>query len=319
MNTRIIKNIGVIGVGAVGGYFGGKLCQIPLSDSNIRVYFVARGTHLEEIRKNGLLLSTAEEGDLICKPALATDRLDDLPPLDLCLLCVKSYDLPKVLLDLRSVSSKETFIVPLLNGVDIYERIRAVLSGGYVFPSCVYIGAYVEKPGKVVQKGGSRKILFGKDPRYRDTVPHEVFHLFERASINHQWVEDPYPEIWEKFVFIAAFGLVTACFDKTIGQVMEAAELSHCVSSIMKEIVALARRQGIALRDSITEDAFHKGGEFPYETKTSFQRDFERADKPDERDLFGGTILRLAQSLGIEVPVTASIYERLQERKRVAL
>ena len=318
MDTRIIKNIGVIGVGAVGGYFGGKLCQITSSDSNIGVYFVARGPHLQEIRKNGLLLTTAEEGDLTCKPTLATDRLDELPALDLCLLCVKSYDLVRVLTEVRGAISRETLIVPLLNGVDIYERIRAVVAEGYVFPSCVYIGAYVEKPGRVVQKGGSCKILFGKDPQYRDIIPHEVFRLFERTNIWYQWVEDPYPEIWEKFIFIAAFGLVTACFRKSMGQVMESAELSNYVLSMMKEIVALARQEGIALRESIVEDSFNKGGHFPYETRTSLQRDFERADKLDERDLFGGTILRLARSSGIKVPVISLIYEKLEGIKKVS-
>ena len=313
----MIKNIAVIGIGGVGGYFGGKLCQI-MSSSNIHIYFVARGPHLQEIQKNGLLLATAEEGNLICKPTLATDRFDDLPTLDLCLLCVKSYDLARVLTEVRGVASQETLIVPLLNGVDVYERIRAVVPGGYVFPSCVYIGAYIEKPGRVTQKGGSCKILFGKDPQYRDIIPHEVFHLLERTNIRYQWVEDPYPAIWEKFIFIAAFSLVTAGFDKTIGQVIESGELRDCVLSIMKEIAAVAKHQGIALPVSIVEDSFNKGGDFPYDTKTSFQRDFERADKLDERDLFGGTILRLAKSLGVDVPIASSVYGRLQGMKDIA-
>jgi len=316
MNTKMIKNVAVIGIGGVGGYFGGKLCQIMSSDSNIHIYFVARGPHLQEIRKNGLLLATAEEGNLICKPILATDRFDDLPTLDSCLLCVKSYDLAKVLIGVGSIASKETLIVPLLNGVDIYERIRAAVPSGFVFPSCVYIGAYIEKPGKVTQKGGSCKILFGKDPQYRGCVPHGVFHLFGRSNISYEWVDDPYPAIWEKFIFIAAFSLVTACFSKTVGQVMESAELTSYALSIMKEIVALAKQQGIALRDSIVEDSLSKARDFPYETRTSFQRDFERADKLDERDLFGGTILRLGGSLGIDVPVTSLLYGRLQDRKR---
>jgi 2-dehydropantoate 2-reductase len=231
---------------------------------------------------------------------------------------VKSYDLGKVLSNVRGVASKETLIVPLLNGVDLYERIRAVVSSGFVFPSCVYIGAYIEKPGKVIQKGGSCKILFGKDPQYRGTVPHGVFHLFERSNISYEWVDDPYPAIWEKFIFIAAFSLVTAGFDKTIGQVMESGELRDSVLSIIKEIAAVAKHQGVALPESIVEDSFNKGGDFPYDTKTSFQRDFEGADKSDERDLFGGTILRLARSSGVKVPVISLIYEKLEGIKKVS-
>ena len=317
MNARMIKNIGVIGVGGVGGYFGGKLGQVMSSDRELNVYFAARGAHLEEIRKEGLLLTTAEEGDLICKPTLATDRLEDLPILDLCLLCVKSYDLAEALKNVNRGIAKDTFIVPLLNGVDIYERIRAVVSNGFAFPSCVYIGAYIERPGKVIQRGGSCKILFGKDPQCGETIPHQVFRIFENSNTRYEWVDDPYPAIWEKFIFIAAFSLVTACFSKTIGQVMESQELRNYVISIMKEIVTLARNLGISLSETIVEDSFSKGSHFPYETKTSFQRDFEQANKLDERDLFGGTILRLGKSLRMDVPVTSLVYERLQGIKDI--
>ncbi len=312
-----IKNIGVIGVGGVGGYFGGKLCQVTSPGQDVNVYFAARGPHLEEIRKKGLLLTTAEEGDFICKPTLATDRFDDLPPLDFCLLCVKSYDLAEVLKKLDRRITKNTFIVPLLNGVDIYARIRAVVSNGFVFPSCVYIGAYIDKPGKVTQEGGSCKIVFGKDPQYEGIVPHQVFRLFENSNIRYEWVDNPHPAIWEKFIFIAAFSLVTACFQKTIGQVMDSLELRNYVTSIMKEIVTLARKLDISLPQTVAEDSLRKGGNFPHETKTSFQRDFEQANKLDERDLFGGTILRLGKSLGVDVPVSRSVYERLQGAKDI--
>src|SRR5512133_3463805 len=115
-------NIGIIGVGGVGGYFGGKICRLVSHDIN--VYFVARGGHLEEIRKHGLHVSTTSEGEWVCKPTLATDCIDDLPVLDTCLLCVKSYDLKNVVSQLQNRVSASTLIIPLLNGIDIYDRIR---------------------------------------------------------------------------------------------------------------------------------------------------------------------------------------------------
>ena len=60
-------------------------------------------------------------------------------------------------------------------------------------------------------------------------MPYDVLRLFERSDIRHEWVDDPFPAIWEKFVFIASFGLVTARFDRTIGQVIESQELSDYV------------------------------------------------------------------------------------------
>ena len=306
-------NIGIIGVGGVGGYFGGKLCKLS-SDGGGNVYFVARGRHLDEIRKHGLLLSTTE-GNLVCKPTLTTDNFDDLPMLDVCLLCVKSYDLPDALRQLRRKVSRKTLIVPLLNGIDIYERVRETIDTAKVFPSCVYIATRIEMYGKVTQQGGPCKIMMGRDPRAPAFVPQQLFDIFTRSGIKHQWYDDIYPEIWSKYIFIAAFGLTMACFDKTLGQVMESEDLSGYVTSVMQEIVALSRKQGIALPETVADDEYRKAKSYLYDTKVSFQRDFERYDKPDERDLYGGTIIRLGKSLGVPTPVTQELYKKLNQKK----
>jgi 2-dehydropantoate 2-reductase len=307
-------NIAVIGVGGVGGYFGGRLCQ-PLQSRGDKVYFVARGDHLAEIRRNGLLLRTADHGDLVCRPTLATDNFRDLPDIDVCLLCVKSYDLQPALEALSPRITGRTLILPLLNGVDIYERIRQIVGTGTVFPASVYVGTHIEAPGKVAQQGGACRILLGRDPATPDSVPSELLSVLEQAGIAHEWFDDVYPEIWMKYLFIAAFGLVTAACDKTLGQVMEARHLSDYVRSIMNEICAIASQQGIGLPENAVSESFRKGYGFPYETKTSFQRDVEKADKPDERDLFGGTILRLGEVLGMPTPATLEVCGMLDLRK----
>ncbi len=307
-------NVGVIGVGGVGGYFGGKICHAA-SRHEAKVFFVARGRHLAAIREKGLLLSTSDEGDMVCSPVLATDDIDDLPTLDVCLLCVKSYDLHDALLGLQHRLSPATLVVPLLNGVDVYERVRAVLDTPIVFPACVYVGTHIEAYGKVAQKGGACKILLGRDPKNGMVVPEGLFSLFRASNVKHEWFEDVYPEIWTKYIFIASFALVTAAFDRTIGQVMASAELGRYARSVMAEVVALARAKGVALPEAIIETTYRKGNDFPPETKTSFQRDVEQADKPDERDLFGGTVMRMGTTLGIATPATQELYEKLQARK----
>lgn len=307
-------DIGVIGVGGVGGYFGGRMCG-PLLSRGDRLFFVARGGHLDAIRKNGLLLSTEDHGDIVCTPTLATDDFHDLPVLDICLLCVKSYDLPAVLAGIAPKVSQETLVLPLLNGVDIYERIRRILPTGKVFPACVYVGTHIERPGKVTQRGGACRILFGPDPSAPGFLPSALLDALEKSDIKHQWFADVYPEIWTKFIFIAAFGLVTAAFDKTTGQVMQDTSLRAYPLSVMEEIGAIARAKGIILPAHVMAETMKKAESFPYETKTSFQRDVERPGKPDERDLFGGAILDLGRELGIATPVTRELQERLEARK----
>jgi 2-dehydropantoate 2-reductase len=308
------RAIGVIGVGGVGGYYGGKLCRL-ISEQGHKVYFIARGPHLDAIRRDGLSVRTAAEGDWLSHPTLATDDYRDLPVLDACLVCVKSYDLQKSAQQLRPCLSEETAIIPLLNGIDIGDRIRRELESAHIYPACTYIGVHISAPGKIYQQGGDCKILMGSDARSADAPPHFLFELFKQCGILFEWREDISSVLWRKYMFIAAFGMVMACFDKTLGQVMETPELSQYVQAIMGEIAALARNQGILLPADITAETYRQGSDFAYEAKTSFQRDYEKADKPDERDLFGDTILRTGMSSGIETPVTRKLRDLLEQRK----
>jgi 2-dehydropantoate 2-reductase len=308
-------NIAVIGIGGVGGYFGGKLTQLLNNTGDLNIYFVARGQHLSEIRKNGLVLDT-DEGVMTCKPTFATDNISGLPNIDFYLLCVKSFDLDDVLLKLKEKVTSSTIILPLLNGVDIYEKIKAKIKNGVVLPSCVYIGTHIERPGKVTQRGGACTIFFGRDPgnNYFDD---RIMDLFKRANIKYQFQENPYIEIWNKFIFVAPFGLVTANFDKTFGEVLLSEELSNYVRNIMNEIITIAKKKDVFLSSDIINEVFTKAKGFPFETKSSFQRDFENREKPDERELFGGSIIRMGKELGLAVKITQAIYDSIQKKKKI--
>jgi 2-dehydropantoate 2-reductase len=310
-----IRNIGIIGVGGVGGYFGGKLCRLQVIDQGISVSFVARGEHLRAIRDVGLLLSTEDEGELVCHPALATDDFQQLPQLDLCLICVKEFDLAAVLGRLASIVRSDAILLPLLNGVDVYSRTRAVIKNGIVLPACVYVGTHIERPGKVTQKGGACQILFGPDPLRPDFAPQELSALLEIASVKCEWTPCIQTEIWKKFIFICAFGLVTAAHNRTVGEILADDRLQSDVREIMQEAVALATKLGIPLPTDVIATSLAKGHGFPFDAKTSFQRDYERLDRRDERDLFAGAIIRMADQLAVDVPRTRAIAAFLNDRK----
>ena len=305
-------NIGFIGVGGVGGYFGGKLSKL-LDDKllDINLYYVARGKHLAEIRKNGLKLKTSDSGDFICIPTLATDNFNELPILDVCFICVKQYDLENTLKNLLNIIDDNTQIIPLLNGVDIYDRIRKVIKKGIVFPSCVYVGTHIESPGVISQNGGSCTIIFGEDPQNKQANPKWVCEIMKKANIKYQWSSNNVEEIWSKYMFIAAYGLVTASENKTLGQVFEDEEASRKVLSIMNEILCISKAEKVNLPDDIIEKSYDKAKGFSYETKTSFQRDYEIKDKPNEKELFGQAIIDLGQKHNIPTPITKMVYEKL--------
>ena len=310
----MIKNIAILGIGGVGGFFGGKMARLP-SEEGVRVHFVARGEHLQAIQQDGLTLNTEKEGVLHCVPALATDQIDALPPLDLCVICVKGFDLHNLLLALKERITEQTILLPLLNGVDIYTRIRSVLPSGVVLPASVNVGTHIASPGVVTQKGGTCKILFGADPEHPDFSPEELMGLFHKAEISAELRSDIATCLWEKFIFIAPFGMVTAASNKSIGEVLEVKELRESVQQIMLEVASVAAAQGVALPEKIVETSLQMGGTFPHKTTTSFQRDFADPNKRDERDIFVAAVKRLAKESGIAVPCTAEWSEKLERIK----
>jgi len=311
-----LDTICVYGVGGVGGYFGGKITHAIARNpqSTTRVFFIARGMHLEKIPEHGLILNTEEHKGLVCRPSIATDDVRKIPQPDLYLLCVKSYDLDDAVRAVSRNIGAKTVVIPLLNGVDIRERIRKTLRKGIVLPSCVYVGTHIERPGVVTQRGGGGIILSGKDPQHPDFDPTEITALFDDLSIPFQWHDDSYPAIWGKYIFISAFGLVTAYTGKTLTEVMADPEAARMTGQVMEEIVAIAGRKGILLPEDIVGTSLTKAYTFPPETKTSYQRDIEVRGRKNEGDLFGGTIIRLGAQLGVPTPVTQSIFSGIEER-----
>jgi len=304
-------NIGIVGVGGVGGYFGGKIAKYFEDDNENNIYFVARGEHLKKIREDGLELRTKKEGRIICRPTMITDRFDELPMMDICFICVKAYDLNNVLDNIQDKIKEDTEIIPLLNGVDIGERIRKVIKKGIVYPACVYVGTHIESSGIIVQNGGSCTIKFGKEKVSDDSDGQRVINILNKANINYDWTSKNYEEIWSKYMFIAAYGLVTACYNKTLGEVCENEELSRIVLSIMEVIRSLASKCCLNLPEDIVMVSYDKAKSFPYETKTSFQRDYEKKAGRNEREIFGKAIIEMSKKYDLDCECVKKVYRKL--------
>jgi len=313
--TMAKLNVCVIGVGGVGGYLGGKLAHTfpPNLDFSVDIFFVAREKHLEAIKKNGLILKSPEFGSMTCKPRFATERISDLPEIDVFLICVKGYDLMDVATSVRDRIKEKSAMIAPLNGADIQERLRDKIKTGIILPTCAYLSSYIEEPGVVVHIGNPGRMIFGRDPDHPDHIPHEIFRLFEKASIIYEWHDDVNPAIWEKYIFIASFGLISARYNRTLGEILEDNSLKKKVIGIMNEIQSIALRRNIRLPDGIIDLSLKKAGMFPRNTQTSLQRDIHQKRGKSELELFGGTIINLGEKLGIPTPTTQEIYQELEK------
>ncbi len=309
-----IKSVCVYGIGGVGGYFGGRIAhEISKGNRTTQVYFIGRGEHLKAVQQHGLNLITDKE-EFICFPNIATDNIRHIPTPDLYLLCVKGYDLDNAVASISKNISVDTIVLPLLNGVDIYERIRTNLQKAIVSPACVYVSSSIEKPGTIRQKGAEGHIIFGKDQKHLGYNYEHLIKFFNEMGISSSWYDNSYPAIWEKYIFITAFSLMTAYSGKTIGAVLADDRLKNMTENIMKEVVLVGKTKNIDFKQDVVEKTIQKSQNFPYETKTSFQRDYEKGNTKNEGDIFGGTLIRLAKEYNISIPTITDVYGELRSR-----
>ena len=310
-----VKRICVFGIGGVGGYFGARIAQTinEREEKNYESYFIARGAHLDAIKREGIKV-ISPEGTIVGRPTKATDSIEEIPDPDLILLCVKGYDLENTVKVIAPRINEKTVVIPLLNGADIYDRIRKNLNSGIVLPACVYVGTHIKGPGVIQQNGGDGRILFGKDPKHMAYTPEGVVQILSDMRINYQWNENPFAAIWSKYIFIASFGLVTVYTGMCLGEILEDETATGRVRDIMQEIYRIAKAKGIDLPPEIIDKSIDTAAKFPYDTKTSYQRDVEEKGDTNEGDLYGGTIIKEGKIFGIPTPVTFSVYAGIQEK-----
>lgn len=299
----------VVGIGGVGGYFGGKLAKAYSSSPDHSVTFVARGEHLQKIREQGLAVSTKDEGSWIARPDLATDRPADAGQVDIVLFSVKGYDLEQAAELVKPCIHEDTALISLLNGIDNAERLSAVIDRGHILNGCVYISAFLAAPGSITQVGGPCTLIFG--PEEGPLEPYRPIEQFLKdAGVKATLTDDIASALWSKYIFVGPLGGVTSLSGKSLGGVIENEELRSLLAGMMEEVSAVARARDIVLPEDIVKNSIETASNFPYETKTSIQLDFEKGNRT-ELDTFVGFLVKAARDLGIDAPLHERVYREL--------
>jgi len=305
--------IGIIGIGGVGGYYGGKLALKYSGRSKHEVIFYARGAHLAAIRKDGLRLVTVD-GEYSVRPMQATDNPGEMGPLDLAIFCTKSYGLEDAARAVAGNLHGESVVLPLLNGVDITDRLRAVLPKGEVLYGGVFISSAIQGPGIVKQMGGTGQLFFGPANRADVEKYRPIETLLKDAGIKAELSSDALLPLWTKYIFIGPMAGVTSLTGKPFGDVLADAAARAMVEGMMKEIEAVARKKGVHFPPDIVEASLGKAAAFAPTTKTSMQLDYERGNRT-ELDIFTAYMVRAGKELGIPVPLHRKVYAELMMRE----
>lgn len=298
--------IAILGIGGVGGYIGGKLAAAGLP--HLRIIFIARGQTLDILRRDGLKL-IAEEGEIVARPALASDDPMEIGPIDLLVCSVKSYDLNDSLLHYKGCFTPATVILPLLNGIGIAEKIRKIIPGIAIWEGLIYIVARQVEKGVVKQTGTLKEIIFGSN-----TAPardmQTVAGIFGEAGLAATVSPHIDLEIWRKFLFISVMATLTSYYHSPIGEIRGDPAKAVNIQQLMKELQAVAVANGIPITDQLVAVVLERIAGLPAGTTTSMYADFQKGGSTEAEELTGD-VVRLGERLGVPTPVYLEMYHGL--------
>jgi len=302
--------IGIVGIGGVGGYFGGKIAKAFENSSEHEVIFIARGEHLKAIQKNDLQLFT-REGDYIVRPKVATDNPAEAGVFDLAFFCTKSYSLENSARKFTACFNKNTVAIPLLNGVNSAERLRAVLPQATVISGSVYIISHIEKPGFINQEGGACRLTLGTDDSESAKKYSYILDVLLQAKINSVLTDKISEVLWTKYLLMCPIGSLTSVTGKTYGGIWEDLVLRKKARNMMLEVVAVAKAHHVKLTEEAVEKAMEMVAGFGYNSKTSMQLDRENG-RQTEIDALTAYLCKAGKESGIPTPLHDEIFDQLK-------
>lgn len=295
----------IVGAGAIGGYFGGRLLE-----KGEDVTFLVREKRKQELEKYGLLAESVH-GKMEFSSAKIIQAGESADAFDVILLSTKAYHLEGAIRDIRPYTGSKTLILPLLNGIAHMDQLIAAFGEENVLGGLCFIETTLGENGKVIHTSPVHDLVFGERSGEKTERILKLQETFSGTKANFRLSENIEQEMWHKYLFISTLSGVTSLFRSPIGPIREQSFGLNSIKEVLKEASAIMRGLGAPLADGIEEAQVKKVHEMGFEMKSSLQRDMEKG-QAIEADHFFGYLLEKAELLNLDAPVLGAIYGNLQ-------
>jgi 2-dehydropantoate 2-reductase len=267
-----VMRVAVMGSGGLGGYFGALLAR-----GGTEVSFIARGAHLEAMRRQGLRIEGPDP--FLLEDVRVTDDPSELGPVDLVMVCVKLWDTEAALAQLRPLVGAETSLVSFQNGVLKDSFLRAAYDESQLIGGVAYLASTVSRPGVITRTGPLQRLIFGEVDGHRSGRV-EAFHAACVAGgIDAEVSDDIRLAIWEKFVFLVALSATTATMRVPIGPIRANPQSRAFLLDLMREVVAVGRAHGVPLPEDYAERRLEFADSVSPDMTSSMHHDLERGNR----------------------------------------
>jgi 2-dehydropantoate 2-reductase len=295
----------VVGAGAIGGYFGGRLLQAGRD-----VTFLVRPKRASELESRGLVIK-GPGGDVTLKnpPTVLADKLTE--KFDVVLLSCKAFDLDDAIKSFAPAVGPQTSIIPLLNGMSHLDVLDKKFGRERVLGGLCAIAVTLNEAREVVQLAPMQSLGFGeRDGGISDRV-RAIAEIFASGNFNGAASEHVMQDMWEKWVFLASLAASTCLMRTSVGNILAVAGGKNFLLGMLDECSAISTAEGYA-----------PGGPFFQRTRgllttegspmtASMFRDV-RAGLPVEADHVIGDLVARADAAKIPVPKLRTAYTHLK-------
>jgi 2-dehydropantoate 2-reductase len=306
------QRFAIVGAGALGCHFAALM-----SLSGHDVVLIARGRHLEAIRRDGIHLE-GTDGNRRVAPSLVTDSPSGVGTVDAVILSVKAWQVREAAEDLRPLLTAGTRVLPLQNGVETYDELVQVLGRETPLMGLCRVVSYLVAPGRVRHLGAPPAVAMGEPGGAGLSGNASAL----AAALTASGVRVTNPEsmrvaLWEKLMFIAAVSGVCTVARATLGEVRTCPPTRDLTGRILEEVVSVARASGFPLDARALERALAFVDTLDPASTTSMQRDVEEG-RPSELEAILGVVVRQGRATGTPTPATDLVYASLLPQERRA-
>ncbi len=297
--------IAVMGAGALGGYFGGRLAQ-----AGHEVWLIARGAHLAALKANGLTI-LSPRGDAHLPHIHATGDPAEVGPAEVILFMVKNGDVETAAEAIKPMIGPDTLIVTCQNGISAWERLGAIVGVQHVVPGVARIPGEIVEPGVIRHTAMFDRLIFGEPDGTTSQRCAALAMAMNDAGTTAIIPDNILHQLWSKFVGQSALASLTTLTGLDIGPLRD----NPASRQLFYDATAEAYAVGKAAVPDLPEDTVAENWMFvenlPHDMHASMLDDLRRG-KPLEHEYLSGDVVRIGQRLGIATPIHSVLYAALK-------
>jgi 2-dehydropantoate 2-reductase len=294
----------VVGAGAVGGYFGGRLAQAGRD-----VTFLVRSSRAKQLRRDGLRI-VSPHGDAVLTPKLVTtDKIDT--PYHVVFLSVKAYALEGAMSDFAAAVGPETMIFPALNGMRHVDLLAKRFGERAVIGGVCLVATEIDDQGRIVQLADFQQLVYGE--RNGETTPRlqTLDATLQGAGFDARLSTDIMQAMWEKWVQLASLGAITCLMRGTIGEIVAAPGGADLSLKMLDESAAVAIACGHKTSEALLSKHAAAMTAPGSSLASSMYRDL-RKGAPVEVDHILGDFIERGAARGVETPLLKAAFVNLR-------